>query len=89
MKNEKVYVTPETATFNPLRFDPEICNGCNKCVEVCQVDLMVPNPDKGKPPVVLFPGECWYGGSCVEACPLPGAIALNSPIMNRVNWKPK
>lgn len=72
----------------PLVFDPEICNGCNQCIEVCQVDLLAPNPETGKPPLVLYPEECWYGGCCVAACPLPGAIKLNHPPMNRVHWKP-
>ena len=71
----------------PLVFDPETCNGCNQCVEVCQVDLLVPDREKGQPPVVLYPEECWYGGCCVAACPVPGAIRLNHPPMNRVNWK--
>lgn len=72
----------------PLLFDPEICNGCNQCVEVCQVDLLIPNREKGKPPVVLYPEECWYGGSCVSVCPRPGAVKLDHPPMNRVHWKP-
>ena len=71
----------------PLEFDPEICNGCNQCIEVCQVDLLVPNPEKGGPPIVLYPDECWYGGCCVALCPLPGAVRLKQPPMNRVHWK--
>lgn len=87
MKKRKIYVKPESAISNPLIFDPAICNGCNTCVEVCQVDILVPNPEKGKPPVVVFPGECWYSGCCVEMCPNPGAIKLRGLVMNRVNWK--
>ena len=26
--------------------DPEVCGGCNNCVEVCRTDVMVPNPEK-------------------------------------------
>ena len=89
MRGKNVYAVYDPAAFNPLTFDPDICNGCNKCIEVCQVDVLMPNPEKGKPPVILYPGECWYGGSCVEACPLQGAIKLNSPMMNRVHWKRK
>lgn len=76
-----------SAASHPLVFDPDICNGCNQCIEVCQVDLLVPNPEKGRPPIVLYPDECWYGGCCVAVCPLPGAIRLNHPPMNRVHWK--
>lgn len=85
----QIFVSPETSPFKPLTFNPEICNGCNRCVEVCQVDIMIPNPDSGKPPIVLYPGECWYGGSCVEVCPRPSAIKLNIPLSSRVHWKRK
>ena len=85
----RIFVSPETSPFLPLTFNPEICNACNRCVEVCQVDIMIPNPDSGKPPIVLYPGECWYGGCCVEACPRPGAIKLNTPLFSRVHWKRK
>lgn len=89
MMKKKAFAVPESAASNPLTFDPDICNGCNKCIEVCQVDILIPNPDRGKPPVVLYPGECWYGGCCVAVCPKPGAIKLNSLLMNRVHWKLK
>jgi NAD-dependent dihydropyrimidine dehydrogenase PreA subunit len=87
MKKENITVIPETSGVSPLTFDPAVCNGCNRCVEVCQVDILAPNPEKGSQPVVLFPDECWYGGCCVDACPKPGAIKLNIPLMNRVQWK--
>jgi NAD-dependent dihydropyrimidine dehydrogenase PreA subunit len=89
MRAKKVTVLPEPAPFNPLTFDPKACNGCNMCVEVCQVDILYPNPERGKPPVVLYPGECWYGGCCVDACPKSGAIEMKVPLANRVYWKPK
>jgi NAD-dependent dihydropyrimidine dehydrogenase PreA subunit len=53
------------------------------------VDLFLPNPEVGGPPLVLYPGECWYEGSCVDICPEPGAIVLNRPPATRVNWKPR
>lgn len=87
MKNRKVYAVPEPAAANPITFDPVICDGCNKCVDVCQVDILMPNPERGKPPLVLYPGECWYGGCCVAVCPKPGAIKLNVPLMNKVHWE--
>lgn len=86
---KKVYVIPEPAISNPITFNPDICVGCNKCIEVCQVDILIPNPEDGKPPIVLYPGECWYGGCCVAECPKPGAIKLNLLLMNRVHWKRK
>jgi len=90
MAQEAVYVMPNLATpHRPVIFNPEICNGCNTCLEACQMDVLYPNPEKGKPPLILFPDECWYGGCCVGHCPRPGAIKLNNPIMRRVRWKNK
>jgi len=89
MTDKKVYAQREVGECEPLTFDAEICNGCNRCVEVCQVDIMIPNPEKGKPPIVLYPSECWYSGDCVTACPREGAIRLNNLLRNRVHWKQK
>jgi len=87
--NEKIYAIPDFGISNPITFNPDICIGCNKCMEVCQVDIFIPNVEKKKPPLVLFPAECWYCGCCVNECPKPGAIKLNPPLMNRVYWKRK
>ena len=90
MSERKVYALPNWCTpGTPVLFDPEICNGCNTCVDVCQVDVLIPNPEKGKPPIILYPEECWYGGCCEGACPRPGAISLNLPLTQRVRWKRK
>jgi len=53
------------------------------------MDIFIPNQEKGKPPVILYPDECWYGGDCVSHCPVPGAIKLNHPLMQKVRWKRK
>jgi NAD-dependent dihydropyrimidine dehydrogenase PreA subunit len=83
------YAIPEPAATQPLTFDPDICIACNICIDVCQVDIMVPNLEVGEPPIVLYPGECWYDGSCVSACPEPGAITLNSMASKRVHYRRK
>lgn len=70
----------------PLIYDPKLCVGCNRCVNVCQVDILIPNPEKGAPPIVLYPGECYYCGSCVMECPNKGAIRLQHPLMNRAKF---
>jgi len=70
----------------PLVFDEDVCTGCNRCVEVCQVDILIPNPVKGRPPVVLYPGECYYCGCCVMDCPQKGAVKLQHPLMNRARF---
>jgi len=90
--NNKVYMVPNPPTPNKaVEYDPEICNGCNKCVEVCRTDVLMPNPEKGKPPIVLYPDECWYGGCCVAECDRPGAIKMLHPLNQSivVSWKRK
>ena len=67
MSKMKVEVIPCSAT--PLIYDEEKCIGCNACAEICQCDIILPNPEKGKPPIVMFPGECYYCGACVMVCP--------------------
>ena len=90
MQKTKVYATPNIPTPHmPVIFDPEICNGCNICVDACQTDLFMPHPEKGRFPLILYPDECWYCGCCVDMCPAPGAIKLRHPLMQRVRWKRK
>lgn len=72
----------------PLIFDADKCIGCNRCAAVCQVDILIPNPVKGRPPIVLFPGECYYCGSCVMECPSRGALRLEHPLMNQAKFVP-
>ncbi len=80
-------INPEMPASKPIIFYEEKCIGCNRCVDICQVDIFVPNPDNNKnAPLVLYPGECWYCGSCVEVCPVEGAIELRHPLMNQVHW---
>jgi len=71
----------------PITFDAEICIGCNRCVNACPIDLMLP-AESGRPPVAAYPDECWYCGSCVVECPT-GAIRLTHPMMNRAHWVAK
>lgn len=86
MAETKPYGRAEMPAATPIVYDRDKCIGCNRCVDICQVDLLVPNPEKGKPPIVLFPDECWYCGCCVMECPKEGAITLRHPLMNRVHW---
>jgi len=87
---KKVYAFPNKATpSQPVLIDPDICTGCNMCVDICPMDVLVPNPKKGNPPITLYPEECWYDGSCVGECPFPGAIKFRLPFMSRVHWKNK
>lgn len=86
MKKLTATIAPCSAT--PIHFDAEVCIGCNSCVDICQCDIFIPNPEKGQPPVVLYPGECYYCGACVMNCPRPGAIRLEHPVMNRAKFVP-
>jgi NAD-dependent dihydropyrimidine dehydrogenase PreA subunit len=92
MKQEDVRMFPNMVTpNNPVVFDATVCNGCNACVQICVMDILMPNPEKGQPPVILYPDECYYDGLCVTNCPLwqKGAITLNHPLNQRVRWKRK
>ncbi|MDE3076743.1 MAG: ferredoxin family protein [Chloroflexota bacterium] len=53
----------------PVVFDGYVCNGCNKCVEVCPMDIFLPNPEEHSPPLVAYPDECRYCGACWQRCP--------------------
>ena len=87
---KKAYATHNVVTpSKPVIFDAAMCKGCNACVHICQVDVLIPNPEKGKPPIILYPDECWACGNCVDECPHEGAIRVNHPLMQRVRWKRK
>lgn len=85
---KELYASVIPCSARPLTFDAQKCVGCNRCVNVCQVDILIPNPEKGKPPVVLYPGECYYCGCCVMACKREGAIRLRHPLMNEAKFVP-
>ena len=91
--SSEVRLAPHIMTPSmPVIHDPEVCIGCNTCVDVCHQGIMVPNPEKGKPPIIVWPEECWPCGLCVQFCPLgleAKAITQNHPINQRVRWKRK
>ena len=86
MRNKTEFIARAVScSVRPLRFDEDKCIGCNQCANVCQVDVMIPNEEKGKHPIVLYPGECYYCGSCVMAC-RNDAITLVHPLMNQTKF---
>ena len=66
------------------------CTGCNMCVNVCPMDVMIPNSEAGEEPIVVFAEECWFCGGCVQECPV-GAVTLVAPAKQRIStiWKRK
>jgi len=86
MYKKEVLALPERSAAIPITFNKDKCISCNRCVNICQVDVLLPNPEKGKPPIVQYPGECWYCGCCVIECPIDGAIELRHPLMNQADW---
>lgn len=86
----KAYIRPNPIMPNQcIVINTELCNGCNTCTRVCRSDVLVPDTEKHKPPIVLYPDECWFCGSCVEHCPVPDAIKMEFPLNQRVGWKRK
>lgn len=83
---KELRVSPAPCSANPIIYDADICTGCNRCVEVCQVDLLFPSPERGGTPIVMYPGECYYCGCCVMECPQKGAIRLRHPLMNQAKF---
>lgn len=71
----------------PVRFDESLCISCLRCVEACQIDVLIPGSEDS-PPVAAYPDECWYCGCCVMECPT-GAIHLHHPLMNQARWVEK
>lgn len=74
-----------------IYFNEDACTGCNTCVDVCMCDKLAPNPEKGKPPVELYPEECWFCGCCVTHCPQgeKGAIEFVTPFPMRGAFRGK
>ncbi|MBO5278676.1 MAG: 4Fe-4S binding protein [Lachnospiraceae bacterium] len=88
MDKIEFYVEPVPCSTQPIYYDGSRCIGCNRCVSVCQCDILMPAKEKGQTPVVMYPGECYYCGACVMVCPQPGAIRLEHPLMNQAKFVP-
>ena len=51
---------------------------------------MMPHPEKGKEPIVVYAEECWFCGGCVQECPRQ-ALTLVTPAKQRLStvWRRK
>ena len=76
-------------SFKHIYFNEDVCTGCNTCVDVCMCDTLAPSPEKGKPPIVMYPEECWFCGCCVTDCPQKEqeAIQIVTPFQMRGSFK--
>ncbi len=62
--------------LNTLRFDPELCNRCGKCMEVCPHTVFKAN---GRAIDLARPEACMECGACQLNCPT-GAITVDSGV---------
>lgn len=88
MSTSKAFFVRQPPPASPISFDETKCIGCNRCLEACQIDVLLPAAEKGRHPEVAYPDECWYCGCCVMECPT-GAIKLTHPLMNQTRWVEK
>ena len=89
MESFKAVLTPNPVLpANLIKIDPEKCIACYQCAGICRCNVIVENPEKGKPPLVVYPDECWHCAVCTENCPT-GAIEFEHPLAQKVTWKRK
>jgi len=62
------------------------CNQCGICSDLCSEDVFFGSENK-KTPKVTYPEECWHCSSCVDACPVEGALRLRIPLPMMVCYK--
>ncbi len=90
MAYNKPRLVPNPLTPSTCIIFEENCDGCNKCIDYCRRDCLSPNPVPGKPPILVYPDECWFAGCCAAACPKdPPAARMEHPLNQRVAWKRK
>ncbi|MDF3001483.1 MAG: 4Fe-4S ferredoxin iron-sulfur binding domain protein [Bacillota bacterium] len=71
-----------------IKIDPAKCIACYQCAQICRCNVLMENPEKGQPPVLVYPEECWHCAVCTENCPT-GAIEFDHPINQKITWKRK
>ncbi len=70
----------------PPIVDSSLCKKCGKCVDICLGDVFY-DSKKGEVPVVTYPEECWHEASCIDVCPVEGAIRLRIPLPMMLSYK--
>jgi ferredoxin len=61
---------------NTLVYNPELCNGCAKCVEVCPHAVF---EMEGRKAALVRPTACMECGACQKNC-ITNAIAVESGV---------
>ncbi len=70
----------------PPVIDKSKCTACGKCVDICEGDVFH-GSKPGETPIVAYPDECWHDSSCVQSCPVEGAIRLRVPLPMMISYK--
>ena len=52
LQNKILTAEPVPCSTHPILYDETKCVGCNACVNICQVDILIPSPEKGKHPLM-------------------------------------
>ena len=63
-------------TINTLKYNPELCSGCEMCSIVCPHEVFAPNGDVAQ---LVQPESCMECGACQLNCPT-GAIKVDSGV---------
>ena len=71
-----------------IKIDPSKCVACYQCAQICRCNVLMENPEKDQPPILVYPEECWHCAVCTENCPT-GAIEFDHPINQKITWKRK
>lgn len=59
-----------------LRYDPDLCNGCRRCIDVCPHQVFDMQEKRAR---IVLEDACMECGACSLNCE-PGALSVNSGV---------
>ena len=62
----------------PVKIDYQRCNGCQRCYDICPMDIYGWGEELNMPKV-MHDEECWHCGICFMECP-KRAIDITYPV---------